>query len=281
MRIPAPISPTSTGPFRKGEKRRLPDPPGGRFPAVTPARRVDAFPDSEGSWAVVPRGVCRTVEPGQAFEIRIYICGWGVPSWTKLAFYPPPELFDDTYREPGGEGSGGIETGPIVVQTPTRTMGADAVDISNPASPVTYEWAYIHPETTGFATTGGLIGLLPANFLPLLDPDRPPGNPDELIANTGRGDRMTVSEADLIGRGGAHAPFILRARISPTAIGGDYTIPFVLTYAHGSKVQTSEADLEIHVRPWWEQKTYQYVLAAIGVIVVGASVADVVLHFIG
>jgi hypothetical protein len=228
----------------------------------------------------VVRGARRTLDPGETLEIRVYFCGWGAPDWTKLSFFPPPELFDPTYRYPEDRPLGDPGCGPLAVETQAKAMGASAHDRSRPAKPdVTYEWAYRKPESTGFPVTGGMIGILPSAFFPLLDLTGGSIDVDNFVVNKGRKDRLTVSEAEMVDRAGFHGPLVIRGKVNGAATGGDYTIPLVFTYAHESKVQSSAAELEVHIRPWWERPSYQALLAASGLIVVGASFVALVPWF--
>ncbi|HEV2317743.1 MAG TPA: hypothetical protein VGV89_09260 [Thermoplasmata archaeon] len=235
-----------------------------KFNPVGLPRIVGSKDEVECAWEIVARGLRRTIDPGEVVTVPLYVCGFGKPDWAKLVFYPPAGLFDATYRDEANHG-----LGPIVFVSQiklARLTGAP----SSPGQPTIfevgkeYEFPVAVPEAAGFNELGGAFGIPLPMFSFRALPDDPP-----IVFQPAKEDRdrPVVGEVDFYPPGAPVGtrivpPMLVRARINAAAAGGDYTMPVVLVYEDGGKITTNVEDIEIHVRPFWERRSYQ-ILAAV------------------
>ncbi len=56
--------------------------------------RSGEFGNRAGAFSIVPRTSADLVNPGETFEIELYVSGYGEIGPAKLAFYPSPDVFD-------------------------------------------------------------------------------------------------------------------------------------------------------------------------------------------
>ena len=71
-------------------------------------------------------------------------------------------------------------------------------------------------------------------------------------------------------------PVLIRARIAHDAKGGDYSIPFVLSYGTNGRVKSSTYRLDFRVTPFWERRFPQAVVYVASGVAIFASVFTVI-----
>lgn len=226
--------------------------------------------DFEACWEIAARVARHTLGTGDVLEIRIYYCGAGIPDWAKVSFYPPLGVLRPR-REPNtGEPGGGT------IEIHHAFATGVPMDVDSRNIPDGTRVAAIADDYTIFADEYGGNSPVPmAYFFPLLVTDKPGGSSDFADAVVDWG-RRSVAEVDssirLPDSPDPHEPPTkVSAIISRAAKGGDYSIPFVLTYSTKAKVKSSTFRLDFHVKWFWERAWFQAVVVGSAAVALAAG----------
>jgi hypothetical protein len=229
---------------------------------------------SEANWEIAASVGKHTLDRGEGLFVRIYFCGYGRPGWAKFSFYPPVDVLESKPHPK----SGNPDEGSIHIQVGVASWeGLAGKPSSGGLKPA--EWAVSFAESIWTGRVGGSQKLTPGNFFPLAISGNPAGSRDvgDIVDDPGH---RAVGEVDYIAPGDIDQkripPVILRATISRTAKGGDYSIPFVLTYETAGHVKSSTYRLEFRVTPFWERWLPQAMVYTASAVAIVASVFTVV-----
>lgn len=220
---------------------------------------------TEPNWEVVPRVRRHTLNVGDELEIQLYYCGYGVPDWAKVSFYPPLGLFrHKPHPQTGWEGFGTIS-----VEHSTSTgipPGIDEHNVPDGTKMIAAKDVYSIP----IDEYGSSFAVQLAMFFPLLIAPSPDAQPVIDWA------KRVVGEVDVLepcpdGPDTHKPPTMITAIISESADPGDYSIPVVLTYSVGGKIKSSTSRLEFHVKSFWERSWFQTVVGVSAGIAIAAA----------
>jgi hypothetical protein len=221
----------------------------------------------EANWEIVARGTRHTLERGDPIQIQLFFSGYGRPSWAKLAFYPPPQLLNPHLDNEA-------RRGPIAFDATPATGTADFID-TNAGTTTPIEFAVEDPSSVDIEEFGAVVGIADGFFFVT---GVSSGDNRDVQRATPDPSRRAVSEImfidDRVQPPRASPPIVLRARVADNAPGGDYSWPFVLTYAtQGNVVRSSRFTLPLHVKTIWELDLPQAIaIGSAGGVVVGSAI---------
>jgi hypothetical protein len=224
----------------------------------------------EANWELAASVARHTLDKGDEIQVSIYFCGYGRPDWAKFSFYPPPDVLASS-PDPN---TGIPDRGSIEIRVNVASwIGLGGDPAAGPLKPI--EWAIVKTETIWVERVGGTQRLPPGYFLPLAVSRDPMGSRrlGDVIADEGK---RTVGEVDWTSCPGPEGkrvqPVLIRARIATDAKGGDYSIPFVLSYGTAGRVKSSTYRLDFRVTPFWERRFPQAIVyIASGVAIVASA----------
>lgn len=225
---------------------------------------------TEPNWEIAPRVKRHTLDVGDELEIQLYYCGFGVPDWAKVSFFPPRGLFKSRpHPQTGWEGFG-----TIIAEHSISTgipPGIDAHNIPSGTRMIAMKDVYSVP----IDEYGMSFAVQLALFFPLLISPSPGADP---VVDWGRRvvGEVDVAEPNPSGPDVHRPPTRITAIISESADSGDYSIPFTLTYSVGGKIRSSTSRLEFHVKSFWERGWFQTVVGASAGIAIAAAFVTIV-----
>ena len=225
------------------------------------------------NWEIIARVTRHTLNPGESIEMHLYLCGYGMPEWAKLSFYPPLGLFEvRDHPEFGYQGQGAITLSCSVSLGTEPGVPRDPIPLGATVRSV-HENYVLNMSEHGSTSTVNL-----GNFFPLFVSSDPRGSTDFSKAVPDPG-RKVVGEVDMTdylpnGEERRAPPMVIRARVSRTTSGGDYSLPVTMSYETAGTVKASTSRLEFHVRSFWEKQWFQAVIGfSAAVAIVGGSLA--------
>lgn len=243
----------------------------GKEPVLSPQMPAGWTGTSEANWELTASVARHTLDKGEELRVSLYFCGYGRPDWAKFSFYPPPDVLMSKPDPSGIPDRGSIE---IRVNIASWD-GFGGVPSDGPLKRI--EWAVAKTESIWVERVGGTQRLAPGTFLPLAVSKNPQGSQRicDLIEDEGK---RTVGEVDYNPDPSNPAtriqPVAIRAQIAPDAKGGDYSIPFVLSYSTNGRVKSSTFRLDFRVTPFWERWAPQaLVYVASGVAIFASAFA--------
>ncbi len=230
---------------------------------------------TEPNWEVVPRVKHHTLDKGEELEIQLYYCGYGIPDWAKVSFYPPLGLFKSRpHPQTGWEGFGTLN-----VEHSISTGVPPGVDEHNiPAGTRMIATKDIYPIPIDEYGSSSAVPL--AVFFPLLIAPKPDADP---VVDWGKRvvGEVDVAESNPTGPDLHRPPTRITAIISQSADPGDYSIPIILTYSAGGRIKSSTSRLEFHLKSFWERAWFQTVVGISAGIAIAAAVITVLEWFGG